>query len=63
MMHYQMIVEKTKTGFSAYSPNFPIFSTGDSKDELLKNAVEAFNLWFEDDGKILGIDQIKLIFN
>lgn len=63
MMQFQLIAEKTKTGFSAYSLDFPVFTTGESKDELLKNAVEAFNLWFEGDGKILGIDQIKLIFN
>lgn len=47
-MEYKMIVEKTKTGFSAYSPDLPV-TTGDSKDELLKNAVVAFNLLFEDD--------------
>ncbi|MFN3997445.1 type II toxin-antitoxin system HicB family antitoxin [Algoriphagus sp.] len=63
MMQFQLIVEKTKTGFSAYSPDFPVFTTGGSKDELLENAVEAFNLWFEDEGQVLGIDQIKLIFN
>lgn len=63
MMQFQMIVEKTKTGFSAYSTDFPVFTTGGLKDELLKNAVEAFNLWFEDEGKVLRIDQIKLIFN
>ncbi|SEF84013.1 type II toxin-antitoxin system HicB family antitoxin [Algoriphagus boritolerans] len=62
-MEYKMIVEKTQTGFSAYSPDLPVFTTGDSKNELLKNAVEAFNLLFEDDGKVLGIDKIKLLFN
>jgi predicted RNase H-like HicB family nuclease len=62
-MPYQMIVEKTKTGFSTYSPDFPVFTTGGSKGELVKNAVEAFNLWFEDEGQVLCIDQIKLIFN
>lgn len=62
-MTYQMIVEKTNTGFSAYSLDFPVFTTGDSEDKLLKNAMEAFNLCFEDDGRVIGTDQIKLIFN
>lgn len=62
-MQYQMIVEKTKTGFSAFSADFPVFTTGVSKDELLKNSVEAFNLLFENSEKVISSDQIKLIFN
>ena len=62
-MDYQMIVEKTSTGFSAYSVDFPVFTTGDSLNEILKNAMEAFNLWFEEEGKIIDLTQIKLIYN
>jgi len=48
------IVEKTNTGFSAYTEDYPVFTTGKSIGELLKNIVEALNLYFEDDGfKIL----------
>ena len=56
-MQYQMIVEKTKTGFSAYSLDFPVFTTGESEEEVLNNALEAFNLLFEDFGKSIGISQ------
>lgn len=44
----KIIVEKTETGFSAYSEEFPIFTTGRTVPELLKNAYEATQLYFED---------------
>ena len=33
-----MTVEKTKTGFSAFCENYPIFTTGVSVPELMNNA-------------------------
>jgi predicted RNase H-like HicB family nuclease len=44
-----MIVEKTDTGFSAYSDDYPIFTTGRTITELMDNAYEATNLYFEDE--------------
>jgi predicted RNase H-like HicB family nuclease len=44
-----MVVEKTDTGFSAFSDNYPIFTTGRTIPELLQNALEAANLYFEDE--------------
>jgi predicted RNase H-like HicB family nuclease len=44
-----MIVEKTHTGFSAYSDDYPIFTTGRTITELMDNAYEATNLYFEDE--------------
>jgi predicted RNase H-like HicB family nuclease len=43
-----MIVEKTDTGFSAYSESYSIFTTGNSIPELVNNAYEAVDLYFED---------------
>jgi predicted RNase H-like HicB family nuclease len=43
-----LTVEKTKTGFSAFSEDFPIFTTGNSIPELINNAYEAAELHFED---------------
>lgn len=43
-----MTVEKTKTGFSAYSDNYSIFTTGKTIPELINNAFEAAELFFED---------------
>ena len=39
------IVERTDTGFSAFSKEYPIFTTGTYFSELLQNAVEASNLY------------------
>ena len=43
-----MIVERTNTGFSAYSEEYSIFTTGKSIPELVNNAYEAVSLFFED---------------
>lgn len=44
----RMTVEKTDTGFSAYSEEYPVFTTGVSFTELLHNAVEATNLFLSE---------------
>jgi predicted RNase H-like HicB family nuclease len=41
-------IEKTRTGFSAFSDDFPIFTTGKSMPQLLSNLEEAIVLYFED---------------
>jgi len=43
----KMTVEKTETGFSAYSDSMPIFTTGKTILELISNAFEAAQLHFE----------------
>lgn len=43
----KIIVEKTKTGFSAYSEKYSIFTTGRTIPELIDNALEATQLNFE----------------
>jgi hypothetical protein len=45
----KIIVEKTKTGFSAYSEDYPIFTTGRTIPELLNNALEATQLNFDEE--------------
>ena len=44
----KLTVEKTDTGFSAFSEVYPDFTTGKTFTELLKNAVEAINLYLTD---------------
>ena len=44
----KLVVERTDTGFSAYSEDYPVFTTGESFTELLHNAVEAMNLFLID---------------
>jgi len=45
----EVIIEKSKTGFSAYSVDYPVFSTGATMSELIDNCIEAFSLYFEDE--------------
>lgn len=41
-------VEKTNNGFSAFSNDYPVYTTGGSFTELLNNAVEAMNLYLSE---------------
>lgn len=44
-----VIVEKTNTGFLAYSKNYPIYTTGNSVTELIINAFEATEFYFKEE--------------
>ena len=54
-----MIVEKTNTGFSAFSEDYPIFTTGRTIPELMENALEAANLCFEDEKVIITQENLR----
>ena len=54
----KMIVEKTDTGFSAYSSDHLIFTTGKSVSELISNAYEAAELYFEEEAVKLNPNDI-----
>jgi len=54
------VIEKTDTGFSAYSAEFPIYTTGRNISELLTNAVEAANLFFENEHVLIKPHNINL---
>lgn len=43
-----VMIEKTDSGFSAYSENYPVFTTGETVNELLENVNEAFSFYTED---------------
>ena len=53
MKNYKFIVERTSTGFSAFTEdeNAPVFTTGKDFEELKTNMLEALNLSLEHDGK------------
>ena len=55
-----MIVEKTDTGFSAFSNDYPIFTTGRTIPELIDNALEASQLYFEDEKIKIERENLKL---
>ena len=48
MKRYPVVVESTRTGFSAYSPDLPgCISTGRTRDEVAANTREAIELHIE----------------
>ena len=48
MKKYLIIVEETKTGYSAYSPDVPgCASTGQTKEEVERNIQEAIQFHLE----------------
>lgn len=55
-----MCVEKTDTGFSAFSEDYPIFTTGKSIPELINNTYEATELYFEEEP--IKLDHKDIIF-
>ena len=55
-----VIVERTKTGYSAYAVKYPAYTVGSSLEELRTNIVEALNLHFEDKGKIIDENDLKI---
>jgi predicted RNase H-like HicB family nuclease len=47
-MQYLVVIEKTATGFSAYSPDLPgCVSTGSTREEIDKNIREAIEFHLE----------------
>ena len=54
-----MTVEKTDTGFSAFSGDYPIFTTAQSIPELINNTYEATEFYFEEDAVKFNHNDIK----
>lgn len=54
-----MVIEKTDSGFSAFCTDLPIYTTGKTMPELVDNAYEAANLFFEDSHNSIERDSIK----
>jgi hypothetical protein len=47
MKKLKIAVEKTKTGFSAFSEDYPVCTTGSNMSEIRSNMIEAMNLYYE----------------
>ncbi len=56
---YKFIIEKTKTGYSAYESANPIFTSGKTMLELQNNAVESTNLFIEDTGDLVKLSHLE----
>ncbi|MBL7138868.1 MAG: XRE family transcriptional regulator [Bacteroidales bacterium] len=51
MRNIEIVAEKTNTGFSGYAKKYAVATTGETFHELKKNLVEALNLYFEESGR------------
>ena len=59
-MKIEMIIEKTKTGYSAYAEKYPVYTVGTFLEELKDNALEALNLYFKRQGKTVTEKDLKI---
>ena len=62
-MKITIIVEKTKTGYSAYAEKYPVYTVGKSLEELKSNILEAVNLLLEKSGKSVTEDDLKILLD
>lgn len=59
-MKIEIIVEKTKTGYSAYAEKYPVYTIASSLEKLKENIVEAMNLLFQGKGKKISEADLKI---
>lgn len=62
-MKIEMIVEKTKTGYSAFAEKYPVYSVGKSLEELKFNLLEAINLLLEKQGKKVTENDLRIVLD
>jgi hypothetical protein len=62
MKKINITVEKTKTGFSALSEDYPVCTTGSNISEVRSNMIEAMNLYYEyaEQGKVISENDLNL---
>ena len=60
MKKIELIVERTRTGYSAYANKHPVYTTGKSLDQLKANIIEALNLHFSEKGTIIYEKDLKI---
>jgi DNA-binding transcriptional regulator YiaG len=58
-----IVIEKTKTGFSAFAEGYPIFTTAKDIPELIGNTIEATNFFFEDTKNPITQDKLNFILD
>jgi len=53
-------VEKTNTGYAAYSEELSVYSTAKDTSSLYSNLIEALNLYYVDFGYEVSLENLKL---
>ena len=57
-----MNIEKTETGYSAYTVKYPVYTVGKTLEELEENILEALNLFFAPQKKTVTEQDLKMMF-
>lgn len=60
MKKIEIIVERTKSGYSAYTSKYPVYTVGKSLEELRTNIVDAINLYLEKDDNMVTEDKLAI---
>lgn len=65
MKKFKFIVERTRTGYSAYvdDDRYGIYTVGGNMKELRFMMLDALNLYFEKEGKVYTKDNIKVVLD
>ena len=59
-MKIEMVVERTKKGYSAYAEKYPVYTVGNSLEELKTSILEALNLYFEKQHTTINAKDLKI---
>src|ERR1700744_861334 len=62
-MKITIIVEKTKTGYSAYAEKYPVYTVGKSLEELKANILEAINLYEEQRSRPVTEEDLRIMLD
>lgn len=62
-MKIEIIVEKTRTGYSAYAEKFPVYTVGKSLEELKSNILESINLYMARSGKTVDEKDLRIMLD
>jgi predicted RNase H-like HicB family nuclease len=62
-MKIEMVVEKTNTGYSAYAAHYPVYTAGKTLEVLKCQMIDALNLYFEKEEKIIHEKDLKIILD
>lgn len=60
MKKIKIIIEKTSNGYSAYAEKYPVYTTGQSVNELVNNVLQALNFYFHEAGEKITISKKNL---
>lgn len=63
MKKIKIVIEKTNTGFSAYAEGLSVGTTGENRSEVKGNIIEALNLYFEEEGRVISETELKFVFD